>query len=496
MPEAPHAVQPVRWAALLVFVFALVLYLTSAPADLTWANDSADGGDLISAAAVHGIPHPPGYPLWMLLAQALSRLLLATPAWRATLISMISAATAAALTTAMVAWLSRSATPAAWRAPALLPAVAAGVLAAAAPALWGQAVVVEVYALHAALSAALLAILLRWQHSLRPAWGITAGLLFGLGLANHLTTVWLLPAVAAAWWGQPAAPRSRSMHFAAGLLIGLSPYFYLPWAAAGHPPINWAAADPRGWLWLVSGELYRGYVFATPWAEWPLRLSAWAAALWRNLLPWGLAAAVWGLLSWARAQPRMTAAWLTSLLLGLVWAMGYNTSDSLLSWMPGWVMLAVAAGVGYQHAISTLARQPRAAHALAAAGLLLALLPVTWRWPAQNLRHDRAAEQFYHTVLAQAQSDAVLITAGDRATFALWYGHYALHLRPDVVLVSRDLWSLPDYRATLISHHPALAPWRTAPWDELARGLAADHPVYLVEAGLSAPPGWILTPYP
>lgn len=36
------------------------------------------------------------------------------------------------------------------------------------------------------------------------------------------------------------------------------------------------------------------------------------------------------------------------------------------------------------------------------------------------------------------------------ATFALWYGRYARHLRSDVTLVSRDLWALPGYRVRLI----------------------------------------------
>ena len=40
--------------------------MTAAPG-LTWAHFGADGGDLLAAAAVHGIPHPPGYPLYLLL---------------------------------------------------------------------------------------------------------------------------------------------------------------------------------------------------------------------------------------------------------------------------------------------------------------------------------------------------------------------------------------------------------------------------------------------
>src|SRR4051794_18868150 len=45
----------------------LWLYWMSAAPALTWAHDGADGGDLMAAAVVNGVPHPAGYPLYTLL---------------------------------------------------------------------------------------------------------------------------------------------------------------------------------------------------------------------------------------------------------------------------------------------------------------------------------------------------------------------------------------------------------------------------------------------
>jgi len=47
----------------------LLIYLGTIAPGLTWANNGADGGDLITAAATGGIPHPTGYPVYMLLAR-------------------------------------------------------------------------------------------------------------------------------------------------------------------------------------------------------------------------------------------------------------------------------------------------------------------------------------------------------------------------------------------------------------------------------------------
>ena len=79
-------------APAIVFVVALAVYLRTAPPGLTWAHDSADGGDLIAAALVRGVPHPSGYPTFILLAHLFTRLPWHTPAWQVTLISMLSGA--------------------------------------------------------------------------------------------------------------------------------------------------------------------------------------------------------------------------------------------------------------------------------------------------------------------------------------------------------------------------------------------------------------------
>src|SRR5260221_6952190 len=55
---------------LLVGAGALIVYLATLAPGLTWANNGADGGDLITAAVTGGVAHPPGYPTYLLLAPA------------------------------------------------------------------------------------------------------------------------------------------------------------------------------------------------------------------------------------------------------------------------------------------------------------------------------------------------------------------------------------------------------------------------------------------
>lgn len=506
--------RPRPWLApVLVFVLALVVYgLTAAPG-LTWAHDSADGGDLITAALVGGVPHPSGYPTWTLLAALFNLAPVGTAAWRATLLSMLSGAMAAALAAATVPWLwpagdataphqrsvlsSTAGEPSPRRlSPAVLvlslaAPLVAGLALAFAPLVWGQATVTEVYALHAGLAAAALWALVRWQASGEARWAVAAGLFLGLGLGNHLTTVWLLPAAGILLWTSAGRPgqnvsRLRALaSFAAALAAGLSVYLYLPLAAAGNPPVNWGNPQTLdGLWWLLSGQLYRGYVLAVGWQDGLGRLAGWSAELWRNFLPWGVVAALLGMGALFQRNRALAAALSTSLLLGLAWAIGYNTSDSLLSLLPGWVILALCLGVGVAVLTGWLAElDARAGLAAALVAIALALAPLAVYWPQQNLHSDRAAEQFYSQVLQRVEPAALVVTAGDRAAFALWYGRYGLGLRPDVALVSRDLWPLDSYRATAASQHPDLAGQMPPPdWLDLLAG--QQRPLYLAQAGL------------
>ncbi|MBE2198196.1 MAG: DUF2723 domain-containing protein, partial [Anaerolinea sp.] len=78
---------------------ALGVYLLTLAPDLTWSHWSSDGGELITAAVTLGIPHPPGYPTYVLLGKLISLLPIRPIALTFNLFSALCTATAAALIT-------------------------------------------------------------------------------------------------------------------------------------------------------------------------------------------------------------------------------------------------------------------------------------------------------------------------------------------------------------------------------------------------------------
>ena len=505
-------------APVIVFVVALAVYLRTAPPGLTWAHDSADGGDLIAAALVRGVPHPSGYPTFILLAHLFTRLPWHTPAWQVTLISMLSGAAAAALTAATVQHVAVQTGDTAvsvlasghpsdegtgepamvWRSSSVssllfaTPAIIAGLALAFSPLFWGQAIVAEVYALNACLAALVIWALVRWRYGASSMWAVVAGVAFGAALGNHLTSIWLTPFVAICLI-LPSAQSARRVRSVANFLlatgVGLLVYVYLPLAAAADPPVNWG--DPQsgeGFWWVVSGQLYRSFVLAVGWPEALGRLSAWSGLLWREFLPWGVVLALAGL-AWLFLADRFIAlGMIVSLALGLSWAIGYDTTDSLLTLLPGWVMISLWIGLGMVWLLNLLQRiGTRAALITGVVALTLLAVPLTLNWTALDLSKDREAENFLDAVMQIAEPDAMVVTVGDRATFALWYARYGLQRRTDIIPVSRDLWALESYRRTVGATHPALA--GREPPSELATlvssSLRQKRTVYLAQASMT-----------
>jgi 4-amino-4-deoxy-L-arabinose transferase-like glycosyltransferase len=378
--------------------------------------------------------------------------------------------------------------------PALSPQLGAlagftaGLAWAVSPLLWGQATIVEVYALHALFCVALLWLLWRWGETREGGPLVLAGLLFGLGMGNHLTLALILPG--ALTWIIRTGRGTCGLRRTAGLaglaaLTGLLVYAYLPLAAAGGPPVNWG--DPvtlDRFLWVVTGRLYAPLAFGLPLAELPARLAGWATTVVRQFAPWGLALALVGL--W-QLDRRLRAWWATTLFVWLaftIYAIGYNSTDSDAYLLPAFAIMALWLAEG----IAALLEQARRSRPLAAAAAVLLALalvagPAFLRyWEEAALSPHLEAEVFWRTALMKAEPDALILTGGDARTFALWYAVYGLRARPDVAVMNVNLYGFEWYRRTLAETHPHLLPSDTvAPIDELIAREAAERPVYAAE---------------
>ena len=464
-----------RVPALVAGVIALLVYLSSVAPGLTWAHDGADGGDFLAAALTAGVPHPPGYPTYQMLLRAAVALWPENPALAGNVLSALCAALAVSL----LADLSGDLLPRRpWRGAVVIVSALSWALA---PSLWTQAIITEAYTLNALFLLGVLRLLRTASKETNPVrlarWLCATGLAFGVGIGNHLTLLLALPAVilffADSRRHQLPILRQLSAFFLP-VLIGSAVYLYLPFAAHAMPPINWGNPSSAEGFWhVISGKVYRGLVFGINLQSIPARVAGWVAtALGQFGGAWGALLALFGLWRLDRTQHswwRITA--LLALLYSL-YAVGYDTADSYVYLIPVWAMAGLWLGQGMDGALHCLHSAwlrsrisdllpdvARKGIIFAAVGLLALLHPVASlaaHWSEINLRSDRHAVEFYESVLEQAAPGAVLLTASDRHTFALWYAHYGLSLRPDVVPINVSLYNYDWYRNTLRRSHPSL----------------------------------------
>jgi hypothetical protein len=428
----------------------------------TWANNAADSGEFITAAATLGVAHPTGYPTYLLLAHLFQMLPIGDLALRSHLLSAAAALGAVLCVSACVRTLHSEQH---WH------TVAAAALAALwfglCPALWAQAVVAEVSTLNALFVGLMLLWLARQDRdspqAAHPFWPLVAG----LALGNHITVA--LPVAAALvlqLWQSPGR-RWRVLAWQwAWLGAGLLVYLYVPLRAAAQPPVNWGGASTlAGFWWLISGQPYRELAFGLPPDFLGLRLQAWAALLVQQFGLVGLVLGLLGLLYGVPARRRFR--WISAALLLAysLFAITYNTADSFAYLVPVYLIFAIWIGAGIAHLLAAIAGAAHAAgrrEAVLLAPLCAAALLLLVGWsalataPRVDASHDQRASQFATSVLAAAPAQALVITSTDRDTFPLWYYHFAQDERPDIAVVAGPLLQFEWYRANLRAVYPAL----------------------------------------
>lgn len=449
-----------------VFALALIVYLRTLAPTITWSHHGADGGDLITAVAVQGVPHPTGYPTYTLLGKLFLLIPWGDQAFRLNVMSAVFAALACALLYLVVLSTFRLLGDSQPGLPERAAAGAAALALAFSPLFWSQALIVEVYTLNAFFIALVLYLMLRWMEEPSNTTLSAVAFVCGLAMGNHLTIVWLLPALPILLWSRrrhlPVAARPV-VATVLPFVLGLSVYVYLPIAAAHHPPVNWG--DPsslRGFLWTVSGRLYRGYFFGLPLRHLPARLAAWSGLLLQQFGWWGFILGLVG--CWALWQKGRDVALFSSVLfLGYsAYAIGYDTADSQVNLIPALLLFALWLGWGLAFVLQELDRmiKPRTSWARVLTLGLVMLVPVVSlvsNFRSLDLSQDREAWGYGTGVLEGVEPDAILISQTDPHTFTLWYFRYAERRRTDVAVFDADLLPFKWYRVNAGHVHPDVA---------------------------------------
>jgi transmembrane protein TMEM260 (protein O-mannosyltransferase) len=469
------------WVAALAALWAYALTLSPTVA---WVNQGEDSGDLLAASATLGIPHPTGYPLFVLLGRVAGFLPLGSLAFRVNLV----AAVAGALSVYFLARFVLELSPRTEGAGAAIASGAAALTYAFSRGAWSQSVLAEVYTLNAAFLGAILWSLARAERTGSARHLALAAYLLGLGLTNHLL---LLAAVAAA--GVVAVRRLlRGQIGIPGLVLllllavwGLTLDLYLPIRAARAPEFNWGVpASPRQLLWVLSGAQYRGNLFARG----PLEaLAHFVPGRWGIDFGLSLSLLALGVVGIGLGRPRGLLPAAATLAAAIALLSAYSIGDDVGYWMPVGFLACALAGVGTSALWERFpGRLPRAC--LAAIALIPAAAAPFHRYALVDASKDLTPYVYAHHNLEAVEPNALIVSDYDGRTFSLWFYKATDFKRshPGLVVAYKSLLVWPWYQHHLSRRYPTLAvPAYSGDLNEFLNRLIArnirQRPVYLVK---------------
>ncbi len=409
---------------------------------------AGDSGELITAAYQLGIPHPPGYPLFVLWEKFwITCLPFGSVAFRATLGTAVAAALAVgAVVSALHQIGRRMGVPRAWLMWSL---VSMGWTMAWSRTLWGEAVEAEVYTLHVLMLTAI-----GWMMTCRPRHVWAVAVLIGCGVAHHHSFLLTLPFLAWALWYQPVQHGGKTgALFLLSVGLGLSVYGVMMMRSLADPLMDWGNPDTfRGVLEHALRKQY-GTISRMPrsWDLFVRQLTVVGHMVWAQMTPLGLvlsiAGGAWDLLRQSsdgyggRGLTRWRGWGWGSVMLWLTWTLGvalllnFPLTDELMEtvevfFIPAHVLMAVGAMFGLWWWMSGPRWWNRAG-----AGLVMCLLPIGTWWQNEGL-NDRTrnflAHDYAGNILQSIDEAGQLLTKGDNQMFPLAYAAWVDRLRSDV----------------------------------------------------------------
>ena len=481
------------FGALLVAGLAFVAYaLCAAPAPYF-----LDSAELAAATFGLGVAHPPGEVTALLWGKFFDLLPLGNVAFRAAISQALAGALAAVLVYALSLDVADWLDPDGRLDPVTRVLVAAGtaVMFAFAPGVVVVSNRAEVYALQTALSLAALWLALRAARARDARAALLAGMLIGLGVANHSLLAGLvgLGAVVAAL-PLLADKRARLVELALlAFLAGMTIHAYLPLRAAAlfsapdHSVNNvvWGdARTPGGLWWLVSA-----HTFATKQAV--VQSQATPGDL--PFLPMEELGEVFALLAPAglyfllrRARSRWAGLSLLvaaggSMVAALIGGLTPANPDIRGYLGPAFALVAVFSGAAILFGL-TVFRLVRLRVLLAA---LLFVLAIS-RFPSANqypgLRNSTTGDAVTGQILARLPPRAALFTNHFETAFLVGYQRLVEARRPDVAWAHLAFVGGPGYAERVSLAEPELAPslraYREGSFSvEVLRALDASRPV-------------------
>lgn len=490
----------------LSFSIAFGLYLSTLAPTVTFE----DSGELIAAAFNLGIPHQPGYPLFTLLGRVFSMLPIQNVAYRLNLMSaLFSALGALFLTWTTLLLITEIRASKAFNTHLLgdhskksvknsgairssqsdiLPLAAsltAGILMSTAFENWEQSIITEVYGLNSMFTSLVLLLAVAWHrqparqqgdHPSRWRIFLLISYVLGLTLSNHTTSLMFIPILFIYAFFEDRKFILNPKILISGavfMLLGLTPYIYLPIASARNPLMDWG--NPENWtnFWRTISRQQYGLGLHQNFGRFAAQLAAYGDLLWQQWLPLFLLFAIIGLIvlfKFRRSYFYFMALFLFFAAPVTTFITDFDVSipnpfiasehKALVSvfYIPSYIGIALLAGAGIYYAAVKLIRLAGGARlGEYAAALVFVALPLLFahgNYSKLDMSNYYFTEDYAENIFSTVPDSGIVFNDWDPHYFPLNYYQFVEKRRLDILAIDQELLRRSWYIQWLKDHYP------------------------------------------
>ena len=464
-------------------IICLIVYIITLNPTVTFM----DSGELAAVCAAFGIPHPTGYPLFLVIGYVFTKLpFSSSPVYNLNLMSAILSA-GAVVVFYYVSYLllsnlkSASGTQTVKRKKEkrskekhvkevnifnadsiAIISFFASLVFGFSKTFWENALSVEVYPLHSLFLILLIYYCLRIYFNLKEHnkkdW-IILFILLGFSFANHMTTVFIVPGIVYIYVLQYKEDilyaKSLSKQFLY-VIPGLLLYLVLMVRASSGPYLNWSEPDTFSNLWHhITGGDYSQLMFSS------------SSVFSKNFkLFFGTVlneyAVISGIISligliFLYKQNRVIFYYFVILILScLVYSLNYNIRDLLSYFLLIYILLGLTFGIGFINSLNKLVKSKTNFILITViAGVILSGFSLVYNFKANDESKNYAVEDITLNTLNELGPNSILMTYdwGYVYPAALYYQQVS-KVRGDVKVFNVKFLSVPWYLDMIKKYYP------------------------------------------
>lgn len=467
------------------FIIPFIVYITTLAPGLYFI----DTGELAAVCVNLGIAHPTGYPLFTLLGNIFSKIPIGDYIYRLNIMCAVLSSVTTVVFFNMMNYIltelnlnkeqdnsKRFFTDEKNPLTALVIAFSGSMVLAFSSTFWNTSNSLEVYSLHVLLMVSVMFLFLKAGNAYVKGdydlkhWIIFAFVL-GLSFTNHLSTVFLSVGFLYLYFavnGFSQMSFKKILYMIVPFVLALTVYIYF-FVRGDNTIIAWG--NPVTWenfMRHVSGKQFSVWMFTSTGSA-SKQFSHFIDIYPKEFFYIPVIIAIFGIIDIFIKQKRFFYFTLLLFIFNILYAINYDIHDIDTYFLLAFVVTAIWFAVGLKFIFAKLKISVAAVISLA---LIIPAFSIYGNYDENNLKNSYFVKEYTNNIFNSAREKSIIMsTQWDFWVSASFYEQFVHKLRPDVVVIDKELMRKSWYLKHLKDHYPEIYARSNAEFEAYAKEL-------------------------